>query len=178
METNASSGQPGTAPQQALQSEFSVENEIQRLMKNGLSRARAEAVVNEVLKTHRQKLFQASFNKQSNDENRKAAFLVAMLASLLGPAMEISSAAWYVAAMAISGAAGWFGYKEKPAAGIAGGVVLAMVLPFTYQLYFTGRSSYIKIELLIPLLMAAIPAYLLLLLIAKLFYPTNELEES
>ena len=177
METTASSGQPGSAPQQALQPEFSVENEIQRLMKNGLSRARAEAVVNEVLKTHRQKLFQASFNKQTSEENRKAAFLVAILASLLGPVMEISSAAWYMAAMAIAGAAGWFGYKEKPVAGIAGGVALALVLPFTYQLYFTGRSSYIKIELLIPLLMAALPAWLLLMLIAKLFYAKNELED-
>jgi hypothetical protein len=176
METNASPGQPGTAPQQALQTEFSVENEIQRLMEKGLPRARAEAVVSEVLKTHRKKLFQASVSKQTNEENKKAAFLVAMLASLLGPAMEISSAAWYLAAMAISGAAGWFGYKDKPVAGIAGGVALAMVLPLTYQLYFTGRSSYIKIELLIPVLMAAVPSYLLLLLIAKIFYPKNEMD--
>ena len=58
----------------------------------------------------------------------------------------------------IAGIAGYYGAEETPMAGILGSMVFVIASGYAFDFYLSGRTSYIKIELLIPFFMAAIPA--------------------
>ena len=68
------------------------------------------------------------------------------------------------------------GWKDKPIAGIIGAMVVAIVFPFAYNFYFADRERFIRIEILIPMLIAALPAFGLYKILEMLIYPYVDLD--
>ena len=147
-----------------------VEIEIAKLIAIGMSKDEAVTLLRTLLKEHKQELFEATLQKQRKGETAKGGLLGVFIAAVVGPVFNIESFAWYFIACIGGGVCGYFANKDKPVAGVAGGCIAVLVFPFTYNAYFSGRHTFLNIELLIPMLLAAIPALLVYYIIAKVFY--------
>jgi hypothetical protein len=150
---------------------FKLETEVQKLVNTGMDASVAKDLVITAVKDNmRQQLFERSLKKEKSEDAGKIANFVVIMVSIGGPVFGITSVVWYLAAIAIAGAAGYFGYRDKPGAGILASIVFVIAFPFSYHFYLSGRSSFIKIEMLIPLAMAIIPALVTFFGVSKLFY--------
>ena len=173
---------PSPLPQQQLNEirqdissgTFLYETAMQKLMQSGLDEESARQLLLTVAKEHRKELFDQRLQKQNAEGVREVTYIVTFMVAALGPVFNIKAALWYFVAMLIAAVAGYYGYKDKPAAGIIGSILVVILLPITYNYYFSGRSSYIKIEFLIPALLAIIPAAIVAYLISLLFYPERK----
>jgi hypothetical protein len=153
---------------------FSVEAAILKLVNEGYDIAEAKALIVAEFKEYKKELFKRAQKRNDSEEVRKILFVAVFMLSIIGPVFDITSPLWYVAAFVASGIAGYYAYKEKPIAGITGSVLFAILFPFTYHFYFAGRSSYIRIEMLIPIFMAIIPAFIIYFIISKTVYANVE----
>ncbi len=151
----------------------STETEIKKLVSAGFDEEVAKKIISDVMKSLREELFEQSLLKKKKEEARSVAILVITMVSLIGPIFNMRSIGWYMLAVAIVAAVAYYGFKDKPIAGIIGSITVVILFPIMYNYYFASRSSYIRIELLIPLVMAAIPALLIFLLLSKLIYPKH-----
>lgn len=155
--------------------QFSIEQEIQVLVNKGYDEAAARNIIQQALKEHRYTIFQQKLSQQKNEEKKKLSYFILLMITVAGPVFDISNMLWYVLACIVAGAAGYYGQHDKPFAGLIGGVLLVMLFPLTYVFYMSGRHSYLNIELLIPLLISAVPAWLLQFFVGKLFYNKDEI---
>ena len=126
----------------------------------------------------RNELFQKKLKDNNQEDVQKVISIAIIMIAMIGPVFDIRSPIWYMLAFAGCGIAGYFAYKTKPIAGVIGAIIVPVILPFSYNWYFTGRTRYIKIELLIPLLMAIIPAFLVYYIISKTVYANRENYEN
>jgi len=153
---------------------FLYESAIQKLMQTGLDEESARNLLLNLVKERRKELFEQKLQKQDAEGAREVCFIITVMTAIVGPVFNVASALWYMVAMLIAGVAGYYGFKDKPVAGIIGSILLVIILPFTYQYYFSGRSSYIRIEFLIPLFLALVPAAVAAFLISLIFYPERK----
>ena len=174
MEAMLSTDQVNVIRESIARGNFSAERHVRILAEKGFSKDIAERLVADEVKAYRDELFQEKITVQDNQEVQKISDLAAIMVALAGPVFEVRSILWYLVAAAIAGSAGYFGHRSKPVAGITAGVLLVLLFPFTYSFYFSGRSSYIRIELIIPMLMALVPACVALFIISKVFYSEYE----
>jgi hypothetical protein len=153
---------------------FLYESAMQKLIQSGLDEGSARDLLLGLAKQQRKELFDQTLKKQNAEGVREVTFMITFMVAVIGPVFEIKSALWYFVAMLVAAVCGYYGFKNKAIAGIAGSILLVILLPLTYQYYFSGRSSYIKIELLIPALLALIPAAIVAYLISILVYPERK----
>jgi hypothetical protein len=153
---------------------FSAEAAILKLVNEGYDVAEAKALIVAEFKEYKKELFEKAQKRNDSEEARKILFVAVFMLSIIGPVFDITSPLWYVAAFVASGVAGYYAYKEKPIAGIAGSILFAILFPFTYHFYFAGRSSYIRIEMLVPIFMAITPAFIIYFIISKTVYANIE----
>ena len=130
-----------------------------------------ESVLHKIAKNE---LFEKLVKAEKEKQHEHMAIFVIVFFAIIGPIFNTDSALWYLMALLGAGLAGYFGFSKKQAAGVAGGVLLVFLFPFTYNYYFSGRSRYLNIEILIPLLFAAVPAFLIFFLISRIFYNNTE----
>lgn len=140
------------------QPDFSVDVAIRKLMVLGYSEATARQLIIAEIREIKKELFDKAVNSKKDEETRGIAFVAVVLVSLLGTLFDIHSVLWHAVVVGIAGIAGYFAFKNKPIAGVLAFIAFAIVFPFTYDFYFTGRTTYIRIEMLIPMLMAIAPA--------------------
>jgi hypothetical protein len=161
---------------------FSVPAEIAKLVNLGYSEDEAKALlaneVDEFKNEFRNELFQQKVKSNDQEDVQKIISIAIIMIAMIGPVFDIRSPIWYMLAFAGCGIAGYFAYKTKPIAGVIGAIIVPVILPFSYNWYFTGRTRYIKIELLIPLLVAIIPAVIIYFIIAKTVYANRESYEN
>lgn len=174
MEAVLSTDQANVIRESIARGNFSTERHVRTLVEKGFSQDIAEKLVADEVKAYREELFQEKVTVQDDQEVQKISELAAVMVAVAGPVFEVRSMLWYLVAAALAGSAGYFGHRSKPVAGITGGVLLVLLFPFTYSFYFSGRSSYLRIELIIPMLMALVPAYVALFIISKVFYSEYE----
>jgi|GEM_PF-1074013 len=175
MKTDLDPYQKAAIKNSVLNGNFSAEYELGQLIKDGYDESTAKNLLLQILKECRFEIFKNKLQQQKNEEKKKLSYFVSMIAAITGPLFSVGNVLWYVIAFSIAAIAGYYSNVNKPIAGIAASVLLAVLFPLTYGLYMSGRASFFSIELVIPLLMAIIPAYLLQLLVAKLFYSADEL---
>lgn len=135
---------------------------------------KAKMEENIIYKASKNELFNKIVNAEKENKKQQTAITVIIIFAIIGPVFNTDSALWYSLAMLVAGVAGYYGFFNKQAAGVAGAELLVMLFPFTCNYYLSGRSHYVNIELLIPLVIAAIPAFLLFFLISKIFYSNAE----
>lgn len=152
----------------------SVEQLILQLVADGHSPEDARALLIAEAKEYKKEMVAAVLDEQKQNERRKGMFIVIFLIALIGPVFHIQSILWYLVAATGAGIAGYFGFKNKPAAGIVAAVLATWIFPYAYSMYFEGRSSFIRIEMIIPMAMAAIPAIGVYYLISAIAYRDNE----
>jgi len=149
---------------------FLIDDYIQKLVDQGFEKDVAQALLQKQCK---QALFESAKRQQKQKEERGVAIFIVVMASAIIAVFEVSSPVWYMILVAVAGFAGYWGYKEKPTAGIIAFPVFAILLPLTVNFYLKGRSTYLNLELLIPIAIAAAPSALIFLILSKLLYPKN-----
>jgi hypothetical protein len=159
-----------------LHNTFSMEAEVAKLMNRGYDETYAKSLIVAELREYKQELFNKKLQSNNSEETGKILSIGIVMISMIGPLFDIRSPLWYIVAFAASGVAGYFAYKTKPIAGLIGAIIVPLVFPFAYQWYFAGRSRFIRIEMVIPLLVAIIPAVLVYFIIAKTVYANRESE--
>jgi hypothetical protein len=151
-----------------------VEQIIANLTNSGIDDETAKSMVLTVIKDYKNELFQAKKEEAKADQSFEVAFMVVFVTALIGPIFDIVSAEWYLCTLLIAGVAGYFGMRNKPVAGVLSAITYVIAFPFAYTQYFANRTSFIKIEMVIPMLMAAVPALVIGLLISFVFYRNSE----
>jgi hypothetical protein len=174
MNSTLSQTQKDEIRQSFLQQTFSLEAEIEKLVAAGYEEAIAKLLIIAELKEYKKEMFQKKVKRNDQEEIKKVITFVVIMISLAGPIFDIISPLWYIVAVVITGIAGYWGYKPKPIAGLLGCMIVPIAFPFTYMFYFTGRTSFIKIEMVIPLVMAIVPAVLVYFIVSKILYPNTE----
>ncbi|WP_018343681.1 hypothetical protein [Cytophaga aurantiaca] len=149
---------------------FNVPAEVQHLVEQGFSEGEAALKIKEEIGAYRQRLFDQKIEKEKGEEYEKLAYALVVMVAILGPIMGIGSFVWYLAACAIAGGIGYWAFKDKPLAGLAGSICAVIMLPPIYEWYVSGRESIIKIEMLIPVGLALVPSYLVGYLVYITFY--------
>jgi len=153
-----------------LSGSITAEQLILQLKDAGLDAAAINQWITDLTREHKRELFNKAVRRDDNNEIRGVVFFITLLISIIGPVFDIRSPFWYIIALLAVAIAGYYGFKEKPIAGIAGTVAFGILFPLAYAQYFANKTSYIRIEMLFPIAMAAIPAFLLLFILSKTIY--------
>lgn len=159
-----------------LNETFDLESDLDFLTQQGFDREEARTLIHkELIRLQKHALEDAKREKEES-ENEKAALLITMMISVIGPIFEINSLLYYFIVITAVGALGFWGYKRTPIAGVVSCALVAILMPIFLLWYMSGRSSVIKIELLIPIVLSAVPAYLVGLGIKKVVYENKKPE--
>jgi len=153
---------------------FVLEEQLQKLADVGVEREKAMAIIGEIAKDYKTELFRKKLREHKGQEMQQGMFIVVLMVNMIGPVFDITSMLWYLVAFAASGIAGYFGYRSKPAAGVVAGLIFAGAFPFAYNFYFADRTSFIRIEMLIPVVMAALPAGAALFLLGAILPDSDD----
>lgn len=145
------------------------ENAVRQLVDKGYEEEMARSLVSKLVKEQQTAVFKENIRVRKLEERRKASFLIIFLIAVAGPVSGTTIGLWYIVAAVAAGLAGHFGRPDKPASAIVGGVSLVLLFPCAWTFYMQDPSSSLSLELLIPLLMAAVPAYFLSILAGRLF---------
>jgi mannose/fructose/N-acetylgalactosamine-specific phosphotransferase system component IID len=154
--------------------DFSAEDAIKKLMAHGFSHAVARGFILTEVRARKQELFEEAMKGKKVDEVRGFAFVAVVMVSLLSTLFGIHSIFWHVVITGIAGIAGFFAFQNKPIAGVLSFIVFAIIFPFAFDFYFSGRTSFIKIEMFIPMLMAAAPAAIFYYALSLTVYANTE----
>lgn len=155
---------------------FDPKLEILKLIELGFDPQTAKDLVISEIKAYKKELFDTVVKQKNQDELRNIMFVLIFVIALIGPMFHIQSPLWYIIALIGSGTAGFFGWRSKPIAGVIGAIVATIVFPFAYNAYFEGRSTIIKIEIAVPMILSAIPAVIVYFIISRIGYPNNHQE--
>ena len=149
---------------------LSTEELIHQLHDAGMDADAIKQWLADLTRQHKRELFNKAVQRDNNNEIRGVVLFITLMITIIGPVFEIRSPFWYIIALLAVGFAGYYGFKNKPIAGIAGTVSFGLLFPLAYSQYFANKTSYIRIEMLFPIAMAAIPAFLLLFILSKTIY--------
>lgn len=149
---------------------FSVEAAVAKLKRYGYEEATAREIIDTEYRAFKQELFEQIEHRRKIKVYRDAACIVIAIIAVIGPVAGISSMAWYVCAAGMAAIAGYFGFESRPIAGVLGAIAFTILLPMTHDFYFEGRHRFMRIELLLPMLFAAIPAAILYFILARTVY--------
>jgi hypothetical protein len=174
MNSTLSQKQKDEIRQSFLQQTFSLEAEIEKLVGAGYDEDKAKLLIIAEIKQYKKEMFQKTVKRNDHEEIKKVVTFVVIMISLVGPIFDIVSPLWYIVAVVIAGIAGYWGYKPKPIAGLVGCMIVPIIFPFAYIFYFSGRTSFIKIEMIIPLVMAIVPGVLVYFILSKTVYSNLE----
>lgn len=162
----------GEFNKQLKSGKITVEKMVKRFAEIGVDESTAKILLSKIMKEHK-------FNQIQKLEKQRLRTLLSLgLMVFVVTAVSIfdfPQIPWSVIAIIIAGCLGYFGFSDKPFAGIIGGLTFAALYPITYNLYFVDRISYLRIELFIPLLMAAIPSLLIYYVISYFVYRNSEI---
>lgn len=155
---------------------FSAETEIAKLVEKGYNETEAKSLLLDELREYKQVLFEKKMQQNKQGEVESIAVGATVMFTMIGPLFGITSPMWFMIAFLAAGVGGYFAAKDKPIAGIAGGVLYGIIFPLAHNMYFAGRTKFIRIEMVIPIIMAMIPAFILYFILAKTVYAKSDNE--
>ena len=161
-----------------LNSEFNLESTVRRLMNEGFSEALAQQLVVAEVQAFKKWIVEKAIRDKKEKETKGIALLVVMLCALFGGVFGVHSLMGVIAMTGIAGIAGFFGFRSKPLAGVLSAMTLAFIFPYTYTWYLSGRTTYINIELLIPMFIALAPAAIVYYLLAFTVYANTDEDDN
>ncbi|HUP12149.1 MAG TPA: hypothetical protein VM187_08060 [Niastella sp.] len=155
---------------------FSTDEEIARLVDKGYDEAYAKDILLAELRDFKQHLFNQKMQQNKQGELQNVMIGVIAMLTLIGPVFDIIEPVWYMVAFAGACICGYFAAKNKPIAGAAAGILYGLIFPLAHNMYFSGRTRFIRIELIIPIIIAAIPAFILYFILSKTLYANSNKE--
>jgi hypothetical protein len=132
----------------------------------GYSTDEAKEILAGVNREIKKDIFNEEKNKAKNDEYAKGALFVVFMLAIIPAVFDAQSPMVYIITAIIGGIAGYIGFRKSPIAGAVSAALAVYFFKYAYQFYFAGRESFIKIELVVPMLIAAAPAFIVYFILA------------
>jgi Na+/H+-translocating membrane pyrophosphatase len=136
------------------------------LENKGYSNEEAKAILAAVSRDIKKDMFNKATKKNSNDEYAQAALVIIFMIALIPPVFDVQSPIVFFITAILAAITGYFGFKQSPIAGAISAGLAVFIFKYAYHFYFEGRESFIRIEILIPMLMAAAPVFILYLILS------------
>lgn len=139
--------------------EFSHEKHFNYLVAQGYSKEYCEKIIK-----GEEALFQKSkknINSFYDDfDFETAKFIVGLLAFVAGVIVyfDLLTLPFQIGSALIGGFLGYFIYPSKGIATSVAGFIFMILLPYAMDIYLDGRNRFIVIELIIPIIIAGLPA--------------------
>ncbi|WP_276482617.1 hypothetical protein [Paraflavitalea pollutisoli] len=149
---------------------FSVEAAVAKLKLYGYEETVARELIDTEYRAFKQELFEQIEERRKMQEHQKIASIAIVMIAVIGPLFGIASMAWYVCAAGLAAIAGYLGFQSRPIAAIAGAIAFTILFPMTHDFYFEGRTRFLRIELFMPMLFAAVPALILYFILSRTVY--------
>ncbi len=113
---------------------------------------------NPIANVTREELLQQKKDEETIRIRGEIALCIIVIISAMAAFSEIKSLLMLLLISATGGIIGYFGDIKNPIPGFLGSFSMVILSSYTFDFYLSGRTSFIKIELLIPTFMAIIPA--------------------
>ena len=157
-----------------LANQSTFKGELEMLVAQGMEPEAAKDLLIREIKAMKRDAFNKAVEEQQSGERQKLLFILVFFLSVIGPFMGVTAIWWYLLVIAVAGISGYYAYRNKPIAGVVAALVFAIAFPLAVNFYLEGRESMIKIEIVIPMVMAAIPAWLAYYVLSKTVYPNED----
>lgn len=158
------------------QETFSFEIEKSNLVSQGFSEEKSVEIIVETTNEYRLNLFHKIKEAEQLEERGKIATAIAITVPLLFSILGTYSTFTLLITIAIAAACGYYGFQKKPIAAVIGFSIGTILMPLATSFYFQDRTSFIKLELIVPMIAAFGPALLVKYLIAKFMYDDDQVE--
>ncbi len=152
----------------------SADEIIEGLKQKNIPHEIATSLVYEVSAEHKDAIIEKRNSAEKKEGLETLAYIGVLMVSSLGPIAHIEEPAWSWIAPLICAVIAYFTIPQKPIAAIVGAIIFCCAFSYAYEMYFKDRSSYIKIEMAIPMLMAGVPAFAMFKLLEALIYPHED----
>lgn len=160
---------------QKMQKEiFNLEYEMSLLVNLGFEKSKAIELLLLVEKSYREDLFYEIKEKNEIEEKGNIAFGAILIFSMFVSIMGNNNGFLIVVSVLAACFAGYFGFPNKPIAGLFGFATGAILMPIVTSYYLQGRESFIIIEFIIPVLLSFGPGLLVKYLISKMMYSSED----
>lgn len=153
---------------------FDAELEVNKLIILGFESAKAKELVLKVMKSYKDDLFDDAKEKKELEERSNVAFLFAVMPSIFIALFGGNNGLLILISIVVACCAGYYGYPQKPIAAMIGFSVGAIIMPFACGFYFRDRSSFINLELLIPILFSFGPGLLIKYALSRMLYSDED----
>ncbi|MEN2415655.1 hypothetical protein [Flavobacterium mesophilum] len=147
---------------------FDANFELIELIRLGYDPIHAKELLAKVVKSYKDDLYEETKEAKKSEERKNIAFsAVIIITSLIGLLGDNSGMMVLIAIIAAC-LCGYYGNQEDPLPAMVGYTVAALIMPFACAFYFQGRSSFLNLEMLIPLLVSFVPGLLIKYILSKI----------
>lgn len=138
-----------------------VEQLMEKLEKKGYDEEGMKEILENVAKSIKQDMFYEAKRQQKNKEYAEGGMVGIFLVAGIPAIFDITSTPVIICTCILAGLIGFFCFRKGPIAGCVAGVISVILFNYTYHWYVAGRDRMIGIEILIPMVMAAVPAVII-----------------
>ncbi len=149
----------------------SFDIEIQNLVDEGFTKEEATLKMNQEVDLQKQLLSEQGLASNEIEQKEYYMFIALLSIAIAGPLWNINFPIWHITSVCLSGVLGYFLFKKKPIAGVAGSSSLALTFPFFYNWYISLKGELMfAAEAMIPLFFSLCVSALLVGISFKIFY--------
>jgi hypothetical protein len=152
--------------EQIMQNDMTLDKLMQTLRAKGIPEEEIKPELQNINNHLKKRLAQAKLKAENDAGNASGGIALMFIVSFVG--IMIESIMGHLIILVIMTCIGYFTNKDNRWAVIIGGIVFHLAGLVVHPLYFSGRTHFLKIELLVVAAICAVPAYLTALLITKI----------
>jgi hypothetical protein len=146
-----------------------ISNLIPFIEAKGYSNAKATQIIEQVKLAVRKEMFDAVAEKEKHLDYTEAAGKIILMLGLFLAVFEVENIYITISFTLTAAFIGYKGFKNNRIAGIISAATYIFMVKFCYAFYISKRPSFFAIEIVIPCIIAAIPSFIIFLLISQIF---------
>ncbi|KFF04723.1 hypothetical protein [Flavobacterium reichenbachii] len=151
---------------------FDSNQELIDLIRLDYDPVTAKELLSKVIKSHKDDLYEEAKEAKEVEERSKIAFgAVIVITTFIGMFGDNNGMMILISIIAAC-CCGYYGNQENPIPAMVGYTIAAMIMPFACGFYFKGRSTFLNLEILIPLLISFGPGLLIKYVLSQIL-PSN-----
>jgi hypothetical protein len=150
---------------------FDIDLEKNNLICLGFEQQTAKELVMDVIRSYKYDLLSKANEKRDYNDRNIIALGLAIVSSISVTVLGDNSVTMIMLSIVLACFAGYYGHPKKAIPAMIGFTIGAIIMPYACQFYFNSRdTTFINIELLIPVFFSFGPALLIKYLLSKIMY--------
>ncbi|WP_289663684.1 hypothetical protein [Flavobacterium panacagri] len=142
--------------------------ELIELIRLGYDPILAKEMLSKVIKMHKDDLYEETKEAKETEEREKIAFSAVIMITTFLSMFAGDSSIIILISIIVACFCGYYGNQDNPIPGMVGYTLAAMIMPFACGFYFEGRSTFLNLEILIPLFFSFGPGLLVKYILSRI----------